>query len=110
MILVTTELEEIAVSWHGMKGEKTMNCLHCFNAVVLSTVILSCGSAVLLAADEPPPPPARAEAAALDPKVMLARIVQLEATVVQLQKALSCMVATDEYMGTGKSYPVLPAP
>ena len=93
-----------------MKGEQTMNRLSSVTVGILSLAMLMCGSMVLLAADEPPSP-ARPDAAALDPKAMLARIVQLEATVVELQKALRCMVATDvDYMGSGKSYPVLPPP
>jgi hypothetical protein len=56
----------------------------------LSLAMLLCGSMMLLAADEPPSP---AKPDALAPQAMLARIVQLEATVAQLQKALSCMVA-----------------
>jgi hypothetical protein len=88
-----------------MKGDQTMNR---FTVGGLSLAMLLCGSLVLLAADDPPAP---AKPDALDPQAMLARIVQLEATVAQLHKALSCMVATDvDYMGSGKSYPVLPPP
>src|SRR5262245_66228961 len=77
-----------------MKGEQTMNRLSSVTVGVFSLAMLLCGSMVLLAADEPPSP-ARPDAAALDPQAMLAGIVQLDAAVVELQKALRCMVGTD---------------
>jgi hypothetical protein len=52
---------------------------------------------------------AAAEAAQLDPKALLARIQQLEATVAQLQKALYCMDAYDHF-GSSAMAPVLSAP